>query len=90
MSKMPTAADRQRWLVERLIAVTQSAYLNGQNELATWALQVAWLAAENQSQAANVSTGAQFMLDHPIDGIDRAILQDLVDDISMSEIALSA
>ena len=90
MSKMLTAAQRQRWRFERLVAVAQSAYLDGRGELATWALQVAWVAAENQSQAANVSTGAQFMLDHPVDGIDRAILQDLVDDTSMSEITLSA
>ena len=90
MSKMLTAAQRQRWRFERLVSVAQSAYLDGRGELATWALQVAWVAAENQSQATNVSTGAQFMLDHPIDGIDRAILQDLVDDTSMSEITLSA
>jgi hypothetical protein len=90
MSKTPTAAQRQRWRFERLVAVAQSAYLDGQGHLATWALQVAWLAAENQSQAGNVSAGAQFMLDHPIDGIDYTILQDLADDTSMSEITLSA
>lgn len=72
MSKTTGAAQRQRWRFDRLIAVARSAYRDGQGELATWALQVAWLAADNQSQAANVSTGAQFMLNHPIDGIDRA------------------
>ena len=90
MSKLPTATQRQRWRFERLVAVAQSAYLDGQGELATWALQVAWVAAEGQSQIGNVSAGAQFMLDHPIDGIDYAILQNLVDDTSMMEITMSA
>ena len=87
---MSTASERQRWRFERLMAVAHSAYLDGQGQLATWVLQAAWLAAENPSQAANVSSGAQFMLDHPIDGIDFTILQDLADDTSMSEIVLSA
>jgi hypothetical protein len=90
MSKTPTASQRQRWRFERLMAVAQSAYLDGQGQLATWTLQIAWMAATNRSQATNVSSGAQFMLDHPIDGIDRAILQDLADDTSMSEMVLSA
>jgi len=60
MSKMPTAADRQRLLFKRLIAVAQSAYLDGQGELATWALQVAWLACDRPTvpQAVTLPTRA--------------------------------
>jgi hypothetical protein len=90
MSKTPSATQRQRWRFERLVAVAQSAYLDGQGELATWALQVAWLAAKDQSQAGNVSVGARYMLDHPIDGMDYAILQDLADGALMMELTLSA
>jgi hypothetical protein len=90
MRKMPAAAQRQRWRFERLVAVAQSAYLDGRGELATWALQVAWLAAEDQTQVGNVVAGAQFMLDNPIDGVDRAILQDLIDDGSIMRITPSA
>ena len=38
----------------------------------------------------DVSAGAQFMLDHPIDGLDHAILRDLLNDASGMEITLSA
>ena len=90
MNKTASAIRRQRWRFERLIAVARSAYRDGQGELATWALQVAWLAAENKLQAGNVRVGAQFMLDHPINGIDYAILQDLANGTLMGEITLSA
>jgi hypothetical protein len=90
MSITNSAAQRQRWRFERLIAVAQSAYRDGQGELATWALQVAWVAAEGKSQIGNVSAGAHFMLEHPIDGIDYAILQDLADGSLVGEITLSA
>jgi hypothetical protein len=90
MDKTTSAIRRQRWRFDRLIAVARSAYRDGQGELATWALQVAWLAAENKLQAGNVRVGAQFILDHPIDGIDYAILQDLAHSTLMSEITLSA
>ena len=90
MRKTLTTIQRQRWRFERLVAVAQSAYLDEQGEVATWALQVAWLAAEDQAQFGNVSASAQFILDHPIDGIDRAILQDLVTDASSMEITPSA
>jgi hypothetical protein len=90
MSKTTSATRRQRWRFERLIAVARSAYRDGQGELATWALQVAWVAAEGKSQIGNVSAGAQFRLEHPIDGMDYAILQDLADGTLMSEITLSA
>ena len=90
MNKTMTATRRQRWRFERLIAVARSAYRDGQGELATWALQVAWVAAEGKSQTGNVSAGAQFMLEHPIDGMDYAILQDLADGSLMGEITLSA
>jgi hypothetical protein len=90
MRKIPRALQRQRWRFERLVAVAQSAYTDGQGELATWALQVAWLAAEDQAQAGNVVAGAQFMLDNPIDGIDRTILRDLLEDTSMTRITSSA
>jgi hypothetical protein len=85
-----TAVQRQRWRFERLVAVAQSAYLDEQGEIATWALQVAWLAAEDQSQFGDVIASAQFILDHPIDGIDRAILQDLINYPVRMEITLSA
>ena len=78
MSKKLTALQRRHWRFERLVAVAQSAYLDEQGELATWALQVAFLAAQDQSQFSDVAASAQFILDHPIDGIDQAILQDLV------------
>ena len=90
MRRTPRTLQRQRWRFERLVAVAQSAYIDGRGELATWALQVAWLAAEDQAQAGNVVAGAQFMLDNPIDGIDRAILRDLVEDTSMTRITPSA
>jgi hypothetical protein len=90
MSITTNAAQRQRWRFERLIAVAQSAYRDGQGELATWALQVAWVAAESKLQIGDVSAGAQFMLEHPIDGIDYAILQDLADGTLTGEITLSA
>jgi hypothetical protein len=90
MSKMTSATRRQRWRFERLIAVARSAYRDRQGELATWALQVAWVAAINQSQIGNVSAGAQFMLKHPIDGMDYAILQDLANGMLVGEITLSA
>jgi hypothetical protein len=90
MSITTSAAQRQRWRFERLIAVAQSAYRDGQGELATWALQVAWVAAESKLQIGDVSAGAQFMLEHPIDGIDYAILQDLADGTLTGEITLSA
>jgi hypothetical protein len=90
MSKTLTAVERQRWRFERLVAVAQSAYLDGRGVLATRALQVAWLAAENYVQLGDVIAGAQFMLDHPIDGIDRTILQDLLNDTSRMEITPSA
>lgn len=90
MSKTTSVIRRQRWRFDRLIAVARSAYRDGQGELATWALQVALVAAENKAQIGNVSAGAQFMLRHPIDGMDYAILQDLAEGTLMSEIALSA
>ena len=90
MNKATSETRRQRWRFERLIAVARSAYRDGQGELATWALQVAWVAAEGKSQIGNVSAGAQFMLEHPIDGMDYAILQDLAQGTLMSEITLSA
>ena len=90
MNKPTSAIRRQRWRFERLLAVARSAYRDGQGELATWALQVAWVAAEGKSQIGNVSAGAQFMLEHPIDGMDYAILQDLADGSLMGEITLSA
>ena len=90
MSITTSAAQRQRWRFERLIAVAQSAYRDGPGELATWALQVAWVAAESKLQIGDVSAGAQFMLEHPIDGIDYAILQDLADGTLTGEITLSA
>jgi hypothetical protein len=90
MSITTSAAQRQRWRFERLIAVAQSAYRDGQGELATWALQVAWVAAESKLQIGDVSACAQFMLEHPIDGIDYAILQDLADGTLTGEITLSA
>jgi hypothetical protein len=90
MDKTTNAIRRQRWRFERLIAVARSAYRDGEGELATWALQVAWVAAENKSQLGNVSAGAQFMLKYPIDGMDYAILQDLAESTLMSEITLSA
>jgi hypothetical protein len=90
MNKASTAVQRQCWRFERLIAVVQSAYLDGQGDLATWALQVAWVAAENRSQTIKVSIGAKFMLEYPIDGIDRAILQNIADDASIGELALTA
>ena len=90
MNKTTNASRRQRWRFERLIAVARSAYRDGQGELATWALQVAWVAAEGKSQIGNVSAGAQFMLEHPIDGMDYAILQDIAEGTLMGEITLSA
>ena len=85
-----SAIQRQRWRFDRLIAVARSAYRDGQGELATWALQVAWVAAESKSQIDVVSAGAQFMLEHPIDGMDDAILQDFVDSRVLGGITLSA
>ena len=90
MNKTTNASRRQHWRFERLIAVARSAYRDGQGELATWALQAAWVAAEGKSQIGNVSAGAQFMLEHPIDGMDYAILQDLADGTLPGEITLSA
>jgi hypothetical protein len=90
MSKGLTAIQRQRWRFARLVAVARSAYQDEQGELATWALQAAWLAAEDQAQFDDVVAGAQFMLDHPIDGIDQAILEDLVNYPVRMEITLSA
>jgi hypothetical protein len=90
MGKTTNAIRRQCWRFERLIAVARSAYRDGQGELATWALQVAWVAAESKSQIDIVSAGAQFMLEHPIDGMDYAILQDFIDGMVMGEITLSA
>ena len=90
MSKTTSATRRQHWRFERLIAVARSAYRDGHGELATWALQVAWVAAEGKSQIGNVSAGAQFMLEHPIDGMDYAILQDLANGTLIGEITLSA
>ena len=85
-----SAIRRQCWRFVRLIAVARSAYRDGQGELATWALQVAWVAAESKSQIDTVSAGAQFMLEHPIDGMDHAILQDFVDGRALGEVTLSA
>lgn len=90
MSKTSTAIQRQRWRFERLVAVVRSAYLDGQGALATWTLQVAWMAAEDQEQFHAVITIAHFMLTNPIDGTDLAILQDLLDDRSRREITMSA
>ena len=90
MNKTTSAIRRQHWRFERLIAVARSAYRDGQGELATWALQAAWVAAEGKSQTGNVSAGAQFMLKHPIDGMDHAILQELAEGTLTSEITLSA
>src|SRR5215813_2458885 len=78
MRKKLTAIQRRRWRFERLVAVARSAYIDEQGEIATWALQVAFLAAEDQWQFRDLVASAQFILDHPIDGIDQAILQDLV------------
>jgi hypothetical protein len=90
MSKSRTASERQHWRFERLVAVAQSAYLDRRGELATSALQVAWLAAEDQWQFSKVIAVAQVMLDHPIDGIDQTILLDLVGDTSIMRITPSA
>jgi hypothetical protein len=90
MSKKLTAIQRRRWRFERLVAVARSAYHDEQGELATWALQVAFLAAQDQSQFSDVVASAQFILDHPIDGIDQAILQDLISIPLRMEITLSA
>ena len=83
-------AERQRWRFERLVAVAQSAYIDAQGDLATWALQAAWVAAEASAQFAAVIASAQFMLDHPIDDIDEAILWDLINDSLPMDITLSA
>ena len=83
-------AQRQRWRFERLVAVAQSAYIDAQGDLATWALQAAWVAAEASTELDAVIASAQFMLDHPIDDIDEAILRDLIYDSSHMEITLSA
>jgi len=90
MDKTTSAIRRQRWRFERLIAVARSAYRDGQGELATWALQVAWIAAEGKSQIGTVSAGAQCMLEYPIDGIDYEILEDFADGMVMGDITLSA
>jgi len=90
MRRTLTAAQRKRWRFDRLVAVAQSAYLDEQGELATWALQVAWVAAEDQSQFDDVMASARFILDHPIDNIDEAILQNLVDDSLRMDLTLSA
>jgi hypothetical protein len=90
MRRTLTAAQRQRWRFDRLVAVAQSAYLDEQGELATWALQVVWVAAEDQSQFDDVMASARFILDHPIDTIDEAILQNLVDDSLRMDLTLSA
>jgi hypothetical protein len=90
MRKSRTANERQQWRFERLVAVAQSAYLDSRGALATCALQVAWLAAEDQGQLSKVIAVAQVMLDHPIDGIDQTILQDLVGDTSLKRITPSA
>lgn len=90
MNKIPTAIQRQRWRFERLVAVARSAYQDGQGELATRVLLVAWVAAEEQWQFGRVIAGAQFMLDNPIDGLDLMILQEVVNDTSRMEITLSA
>ena len=88
--KKLTTVQRQCWRFERLVAVAQSAYLDEQGELATWALQVAWLAAEDKSQFGDVIASARFILDQPIDGVDQAILQDIITYPLRMEITLSA
>jgi hypothetical protein len=72
------------------MAVTQSAYNDAQGELATWVLQAAWVAAEASAEFAIVIASAQFMLDHPIDDLDEAILQDLIVDSLPMDITMSA
>jgi hypothetical protein len=89
MTKTTNITRRQCWRFERLIAVVRSVYRDGQGELATWAIQAARVGAESKSQSGDVNAGAQFMLKHPIDGIDEAILQDLADG-TMMELTLSA
>jgi hypothetical protein len=83
-------AERQRWRFERLVAVAQSAYIDAQGDLATWALQAAWVAAEASAEFAAVIASAQFMLDHPIDDVDEAILRDLINDSLPMDITMSA
>jgi hypothetical protein len=90
LNKKYSTIQRQRWRFDHLVAVVRSAYLDGQGALATWTLQVAWMAAEDKVQFHAVITIAQYMLENPIDGTDPAILQDLLDDRSHREITLSA
>ncbi len=63
---------------------------DAQGELATWALQVAWVAAEDQSQFDDVIASARFILTHPIDDIDEAILRDIISDSLRLDLTLSA
>ena len=81
---------RQRWRFDQLMAVTRSAYIDAQGDLATWALQAAWVAAEASAEFARIVASAQFMLDHPIDDIDEAILWDLIQDSVQMDITPSA
>ena len=42
------------------------------------AIEGAWLAADRETEFEAVIASARFMLDHPIDDLDRDILQDIV------------
>ena len=77
-NKQLAAGQRQRRRFERLIAVAQSAYNDMQGDLAMCAIEGAWLAADHETEFEAVIASARFMLDHPIDDLDRDILQDIV------------
>jgi hypothetical protein len=84
------ASLRQRWRFSRLVAVAQSAYDDAQGELAMCALEGAWLAADDEAQFEALIVRAQFMLDHPIEGLDEDLLHRLVSLPLRMELTLSA
>jgi hypothetical protein len=84
------AGLRQRWRFDRLVAVVQSAYDDAQGELAMCALEGAWLAADDEAQYEVLIARAQFMLDHPIAGLDQELLHKLVSLPTQMELTLSA
>jgi hypothetical protein len=89
-NKQLAGGQRQRWRFDRLIAVAQSAYDDVQGELAMCAIEGAWLAADHETEFEVVIASAQFMLDHPIDGLDRVILEDVVRTPLPKKLTLSA
>jgi hypothetical protein len=90
INKQLATARRQRWRFERLLAVAQSAYSDMHGELATCAIEGAWLAADHETEFAMVIASARFMLDHPIDDLDHDTLQDIVQMPLRMEITISA